>query len=224
MSTRYNFAHNEATSRAYRAAAGTVRTCFRRFPKKALFAEVHVNGHKAARRSLKRARERTIHYLKTTRPGTEIVVEVFESKDAKTRLDVARFYKTEVAPPVKDGPGSPGIDAFESYVETFYPTARWAGDCVCKSTVSGGHSDHADCAAVDYFDTEANILKMIHDFCTNVSTFHPKYALWKYTIYKPDGRGGVYSGPSGAAYHAHGHFSTTDGQYNSACSGDREWG
>jgi hypothetical protein len=66
-------------------------------------------------------------------------------------LDVVRFVEFEDEPHVDDGRGVIGIDRIEAFVRDKYPNARWAGDCVCKHTYDGGHSDHADCAAVDYF-------------------------------------------------------------------------
>ena len=55
----------------------------------------------------------------------------------------------------KDTRGPEGLDRVEGFIETEFPRARFAGDCVCKP-----NSDHADCAAVDYFDTEANMVAM----------------------------------------------------------------
>jgi hypothetical protein len=128
-------------------------------------------------------------------------------------LDVVRFVEFEDEPHVYDGRGVIGIDRIEAFVRDKYPNARWAGDCVCKHTYDGGHSDHADCAAVDYFASWEVMGKMKNEFISNSDYYHTKYCILADRLYYPGGGSAYYSGP----YHTHLHTSVYGGIYNSAC-------
>lgn len=138
--------------------------------------------------------------------------------DGNTLAQV-RFVTLSKAPPVATTPGVAGIDNIVGWIENEVSegkltSRRYAGICVCKTTTSGGHSDHADCAAIDVFDTKADMELMRDVILDWDEYFDTKYVILYQTIWFPGGESRPYSGD----YHAHIHVSVTGGIYNSACA------
>lgn len=136
-----------------------------------------------------------------------------------TKLDQARFVVLRKTPdPAGDVRLCEGCRRFIGWVEQERKAGRlkgvrYAGGCVCKHTTSGGHSDHADCAAIDIF-AENQSMERIRDVAmANAEFFNLKYVILYQTIWFPGQGPRPYSG----VYHAHDHLSFYGGKYNSAC-------
>ena len=204
---RFIFIYAATRSREFLTASGAVREGFKKVDKP------WIDGWRVAidstvgitRKDPRDVRKRAVHLL-TNRPvGTTVRIEAL-NKDKV--VDRVRFRQALVKPPVKPTPGPIGLDRVEGFIESEYKNARWAGDCVCKPD-----SDHKDCAAVDYFDTEENMVRMKNDLLSAPDYFDIKYIILFDRLWKPDGS----SQPHTGTFHAHVHVSVNGGVPNSAC-------
>lgn len=212
--TRYVYLYGSSHSKEFRRARRCVAKGMAAVRREAdwISYRVGIEGQNLGRqRSWLSAKSRAADLLKSKPIG--VTIRVVAVKKDGTVVDIVRFRKIAAEPPVKDGPGVVGIDRFESWVRRTYPGARFAGNCVCKSTTSGSHSDHADCAATDWFGTWAQMTAMKDEALRNADYYHTKYVILGSLIYFPGQRPHSYSG----VYHSHLHLSVTGGIYNSAC-------
>lgn len=211
---KYVFVHDGKRShREYLTARGCVSHGAAQVKRDADWILYHVGeeGEKVGPpRTLAAAKTRARGLLRNKPLGNTIRIAAKKSNEV---VDTVYFHKVRSQPPVKDGPGVEGIDRAEAYVRANFPHARFAGDCVCKTTTSGSHSDHADCAAVDYFDSWENMSKMKNEFLSNAAYYHTKYVILGQTIYFATGSTQHYTGE----YHSHVHLSVYGGVYNKAC-------
>lgn len=215
MTTKFMFIHNGDKSKEYMLARNCIRAGAAKVRRDADWITYHVGleGHNVGiARTFKGAKSRAKNLLRTKPLGNTIRIAAKKNGEGQP-VDTVYFHKVDTMPPVHDGPGVLGIDRAEAYVKNTFPHARFAGDCVCKSTTSGGHSDHADCAAVDYFDSWENMGKMKNEFINHADYYNTKYVILADRIYFPGGRSEHYSG----VYHSHMHLSVNGGRYNSAC-------
>jgi len=180
--------------------------------------KIEINGELGPNRVWSDTLAKVRAKMKQMDVGESVKMLAFDKWDK--RLDQVRFFKTAHKVPVADSRGVLGIDRWEGYLRDQYssPTFRFAGDCVCKSVVGGGHSDHADCAACDDFDTIDNMRAQKDFALAQAVYFRTKYVILERTIYTVDTdevhwRAGAYSGE----YHSHVHFSCYGGIFNSAC-------
>lgn len=164
------------------------------------------------------ARRRAVNLLAGRPIGTQVFLEavkdVASGTDVQLKvIDKVVFRKVSGTPPVADTRGPIGLDRVEGFVKAEFPKARFAGDCVCKP-----NSDHADCAAVDYFDTAENMRNMRIRLSQNADYFRLKYLILFDRIYTFDTSGNFtgdhdYSG----TFHSHVHISVYGGKNGAAC-------
>jgi hypothetical protein len=140
--------------------------------------------------------------LLRVRPVGETIAIARVRASTDQTLEVVKFRHTLRQPPVADTRGSISLDRVEGYVRVEFPKARFAGDCVCKPD-----SDHAFCAAVDYFDTEANMVAMRTAFLQNADYFGTMYVILFDRIYFPTGNGTFRSEAYHGDFHSHVHVS-----------------
>jgi len=181
---------------------------------------IDINGGEGPRRTWLEGLTIVRTKLKQMDVGESVKMLAFDKVQPEKRLDQVRFFKTAHKVPVADSSGVEGIDRWEGYLRDQWSsrTFRFAGDCVCKSVVGGGHSDHADCAACDDFDTIANMRAQKDFALSHAVYFHTKYAILERTIYTVNSDGVHWStGSYGGEYHSHLHFSCNGGIFNSAC-------
>lgn len=158
---------------------------------------------------------RALH-LKKKFPNRKVRIRAFEND---LFVEQVRFVTLRKTPdPKGDVRLCAGVRNFIGWVESAKKAGRlkgvrYAGGCVCKSTTSGGHSDHADCAAIDIFADMESMERMRDAARFNPDYFNLKYVILYKTIYFPDGSSKFYTGD----YHAHVHFSAFGGVPNSAC-------
>lgn len=207
--TRYFFIYAATRSKEYLTASGAVRDGAEK-----VNDHPHADGWRVSvvgqndgvlRPDFRKARARAVELLQNRPIGDTIRMECV--KDGAV-IDSVRFRKALKVPAVKDTPGPIGLDRVEGYIESTYKNARWAGDCVCKPD-----SDHADCAAVDYFDTDANMVKMRDALLRDSDYFNIKYIILFDRIWFPGGSSSHHDG----TFHAHIHVSVTGGQDGAAC-------
>lgn len=204
---RFIFIFAATRSREYLTAGGAVRDGFKKVDKP------WVDGWRVAvddtvgiiRKDPRATRKRAIQLLENRPVGTTVRIEAINDDEVVGRV---RFRQALVKPPVKDTRGPRGLDRVEGFIEFKYKDARWAGDCVCKPD-----SDHRDCAAVDYFDTEENMVKQKNDLLASPEYFDIKYIILFDRLWKPDGS----SQPHTGTFHAHIHVSVNGGVPNAAC-------
>ena len=116
--------------------------------------------------------------------------------------------------PVANTEGVEGIDRFVGWVNAEARAGRldgvrYAGICVCKHP-----SDHADCAAVDIFATDASMRKMVAEALGNADYYHTKYTiLYREICYPSPGQCQAYFGDK----HYHVHLSVNGGHHDAAC-------
>lgn len=207
FSTRFIYTYQKDRSKEFMTASGAVREGAEKVndhPFSDSF-RVSLDGNEGIKRDFKGAKQRAVQLLDKKPIGSVVKIECIKDEEV---LDTVRFRKVLIGPPVKDTRGPVGLDRVEGWIEFRYPKARFAGDCVCKP-----NSDHADCAAVDYFDSEDNMLGMLNDVLADADYFNLKYAILFDRIYFPGGSSKDYDG----IYHAHIHVSVTGGTPNAAC-------
>jgi hypothetical protein len=216
MARKYLYVYQDKKSRDFAKLVNSVNAGAEKVRREADWITYHVGveGESAGRaRKFREAKDRAIELRKKLGLGKGIRI-VTKKNGEGVPLDVVRFVEIEDDLQVVNGPGCEGIDRAEAWVRENLPNSRWAGDCVCKHTTTGAHSDHADCAAVDYFNTMVNMQKMRAEFVNNrPDYYHTKYVLLGSYIYYP----GQAPRLSGVDYHAHMHLSVYGGRYNSAC-------
>lgn len=218
FSTTYVFLHDDKRSQEFRLLGTCVSRGAEkvRAPSRAYAVGLEgMDGARARKRNFTDAKERVRHLMKTF-PTQKVVMEAYGTDGS--RLDRVRFVTLSKKPPVADTPGVEGIDRIVGWIEREVKegrltSRRYAGICVCKHTSSGGHSDHADCAAIDIFASDHD-MKAIRDMMIVESDyFRIKYHILYGTIYFP-GQG---MEPYHGDYHLHNHISVTGGVYNAAC-------
>lgn len=217
FSTTYVFLHDDEKSKEFALIGSCVSRGAEkvRAPSRTYSVGLDVVNERARKRDFKDAKER-VRYLMKRFPSHKVVMEAYGSDGSK--LDRVRFVTLESAPPVANSPGVEGIDRIVGWIEREVregrlTTRRYAGICVCKHTSSGGHSDHADCAAIDIFASDHD-MKAIRDMMiAEAEYFKVKYHILYSTIYFPGQGMKPYSG----SYHLHNHISVTGGVYNAAC-------
>jgi hypothetical protein len=214
--TVYAYVFEQQRSRFYATVRAVVRVAMQKVDYKwAAYYRVGLEGESlGVKRTKGEAAKRARGLLKSKPVGTSVIVRAYHKTDEV--IGAVKIRKATKKPVVPNGRGVEGIDRFEWFVKVNFPKARFAGDCVCKTTVSGGHSDHADCAAVDYFDTWANMSAMRDAAFRYQDWFHTKYAILGDRIYFPSGTGSRSEHYSGV-YHPHLHLSVNGGVYRSAC-------
>lgn len=146
-----------------------------------------------------------------------------------TIVDAVRFYKTRVR--VDDpydpyqygsGPATVGIMLWAGYLRAEYQgngTFRFAGMTVCKP-----NSDHAHGAALDSFDTWANMERQLRQFFAMAREvgYSPKYAILRNDGFVPDGSGGFRRAFTPPMYHNHLHCSVNGGVEVPGCPYDHD--
>jgi hypothetical protein len=202
---KYVFTRDREQSKEFATAGGAVRTGADKVFGPHLTYRVHLEGNEGRERGFLDARKRAKDLLDSKPLGTVVFLDAFRSGQ---RVDRVRFRKVQDQPPVADTRGPAGLDRVEGYIRASFPKARFAGDCVCKP-----NSDHADCAAVDYFDTAENMARMRDFLLANAEYFQIKYVILFDRIWFSDGSSRAYTG----TYHSHIHVSVTGGFYRSAC-------
>lgn len=214
--TVHAFIHNEKRSRDYVRARASVRDGMQLIEGPHLYYRVGIEGSNIGiERDFAGATAR-VKELKKKYPQQKVVAKSYRGDDEF--VDQVRFLQLTKSPPIKDGELCPGGDRFIAWVENERKRGRlrhvrYAGGCVCKSTASGGHSDHADCAAVDIFSTNEEMEYIRDGALRYADYFDAKYAIlfariW-YSLTESDPYGGI--------YHSHVHVSFNGGRYNSAC-------
>jgi len=208
--TAYLFVHNKKASKEFDNVTKVTAAGAALIHGIGLGYRVHVEGQNVGRErrfidALRRARE----LLPKLPTGTTVTIEAVTKDGVET--DQVRFRKVEHLPREKDTRGSEGLDRVEGFIEQFFHQARFAGDCVCKP-----NSDHAFCAAVDYFDTTERMEEMRDLLLSNAEYFDIKYVILFDRIWFVRDDGSVYSEHYGLIYHNHIHISVnTRGE--SAC-------
>lgn len=170
-----------------------------------------VDGEERRQKDFVEARRQAVAVVAARPAGSNVALQ--SVRKTGEVIDQVRFRKVPGVPPVKDSRGVEGIDRVEGAIEDKFPAARFAGDCVCKPD-----SDHRDCAAVDYFDTSANMVKMRLMLMDNAAYFHLKYIILFDRIYFFDTTG-TFTGSQDytGTFHAHIHVSVYGGKTGSAC-------
>ena len=139
--------------------------------------------------------------------GERVVVRtvVAERLVARTTIHV-----TGVRLRPADTQGVPNIDRVVAAVDEFWPNRRYAGICVCKP-----NSDHADCAAVDWFDTWDSMSAATDYFLDHRGIYGLKYIILGRLIYSEATNFSPrdYTGD----YHTHVHASVYGGVPGAAC-------
>ena len=203
---KYLFIDDNFTSKDYTLARTAVRNGAKRLPNK----PEHVlrvgteNFPGKIVRDMRRARAVATRLVKEKPFGTDIRIREF--RQTGTLVDQVRFRKTKAAK-LADTPGNVYLDRTEGAIRANFPNARWAGDCVCKP-----NSDHAKCRAVDYFDSEANMIKARDIILKNKDYFNYTYVILFDRIWFGPGDSLPYNG----VYHSHYHISV-GGEDHSAC-------
>jgi len=198
-------------SQEYTAAGVAVRAGAEKV-KEHPFAKFRVatEANKGTLRDFLDARRRAVEVVAGRPIGTVVRLEAV--KDDKV-IDVVRFRKVAGNPPVADTRGPEGLDRVEGMIRAEFPNARWAGDCVCKPD-----SDHADCAAVDYFDSQARMVAIRLRLMQDPAYFHLKYIILFDRIYFFD-TAGNFTGSQDydGVFHSHIHISVYGGRNGAAC-------
>lgn len=204
---KYRYIHNNKNSRDYFTIRGCVRDGSKLLPAwPSLSYRVNTPTNQGVLRSFDAAVKRAKELLRSRPIGTDITLQAVREPENDV-VDQVRFRKT-LKLPVKDTRGPIGLDRVEGYIEEVFSHARFAGDCVCKPD-----SDHADCAAVDYFDTDANMIRMRNTILSRPDYFDLKYVILFDRIWFPNGSSQDYTG----IYHSHIHVSVTGGTPGAAC-------
>lgn len=209
MSLQYLYIHDRRKSREYENVQISINAGAEKVHRDAERFTYHVavaGDEFGAPRDFPHAKDRALELRKQLGTGKNVLLGVKE-RGHGSALDVVKFVEVR-ADEIIDGPGVAGVDRFMSHVQSKFPKARYAGACVCKSD-----SDHADCAAVDYFDTYTNMDAMRRETLSRPDYYNTKYVILKDRIYFADGSSRYYSG----VYHTHIHFSCYGGIPNSAC-------
>lgn len=170
------------------------------------------------RDSLNVTRERVKSIMENHRDA-EVWLAAFTGDEYKDLLDKVRFRTLSKYPPKQDTPGVAGIDKIVGWIEREVSegrltSRRYAGICVCKTTSSGSHSDHADCAAIDMFGTNKDMERIRDQVLKESVYFNTKYVILYDRIWFPSG----YNKPYTGTWHGHVHISVYGGKYNSACN------
>ena len=131
-------------------------------------------------------------------------------------LGKVRFRVVRTLPDPAAIPGTAQTKQWAGVVQHLWPRARFAGSVVCKA-----NSDHAFGAAVDYFDTPANMAAMHEAAISNAETLGTKYSIYEDDIWLAgppwtDGSRGHHKFTG--AYHLHHHRSSRDGRCGVFCS------
>lgn len=210
----YAFIYKKDLSRHYRilrnsvtAGASKVYGPYRKYA-------VGLEGEVGKKRSFSEAKSRARDLIKKF-PNHKVTFRAYKGDEVAGQV---RFATLINKPPVAKTEGCEGIDRFVGWIEAErkkgkFKGRRYAGICVCKSTTSGSHSDHADCAAVDVFASWADMHRMVQESLSNSDWYHTKYSILGDLIYFPGLRPRDYTGN----YHAHIHLSVNGGKHNSAC-------
>jgi hypothetical protein len=215
----YIFIYDQRASKPFVFPSGAVRKGAAKIQGDGRLYTVSLEGEASRRKLSFKDAKAKVKRLLVNYPNHKVTMRAFLSGDSQDLLiDHVRFARISTEPPLKDTPGVLGIDRFvtwlESEVEQGRLTSRsYAGICVCKSTSSGGHSDHADCAAIDVFGTNHDMEVMRDTAIREADYFNTKYAILFQEIWFPDGSSRPYTGQ----FHAHLHLSVTGGVYNKAC-------
>lgn len=148
-------------------------------------------------------------------PNRRPIVRAYEGEQ---RVDQVKFVTLSTIPPVRDTEGVEGIDRIVGWIESEVRQGRlkdrsYAGICVCKTTSSGQHSDHADCAAIDIFGSNATMETIRDTVYAESDYFRMKYIILYNRIWFPNEGAKLYTG----TYHDHVHISVYGGDYNAAC-------
>lgn len=210
MSRKQIYVHDKKRSREYVKLDTAINAGASKIKREVGWITYHVGvagENIGAAREFDKAKDRAQELRKKLGIGKTVIIGTKHQGKGPV-LDQVRFIELEDDPKVYDGPGVLGVDRFESFVKEEFPHARWAGDCVCKPD-----SDHRDCAAVDYFDTYANMDRMAHAALDRADWFNTKYVILRDRIYFPGMGSNYYSG----VYHSHVHFSCNGGIYGKAC-------
>ena len=210
MSHKYLYVFNRVKSREFDDVGRSIAVGAALVKREADWITYHVGveGENIGRaRPFPEAKDRAEELRRKLGVGKRVIL-ASKANGKGSILEQVKFLEVLPVDEVPDGPGVEGIDRFEAFVRSHFPNARWAGTCVCKPD-----SDHADCAATDWFDTYANMAKMVAEVRANPSHYRMKYAILKDRIYFPDGTSRYYSG----VYHTHVHFSCFGGIDGAAC-------
>lgn len=158
--------------------------------------------------SLDAAMDRVKSFIGKRRVGERIRVRALDAQGDP--LTSGRIWVTARYLQPADTPGVPNIDLVVAAVDEFWPKRRYAGICVCKP-----NSDHRDCAAVDWFDTNESMAAARDYFIDNYQTYGIKYIILFDRIYSD--RYGFSARPYVGTYHAHVHISVYGGIPGAAC-------
>lgn len=120
----------------------------------------------------------------------------------------------DAPPPAEDICGIPAVKEFAGWVREKWPKARFAGSCVCKYSSGTTWSDHAYGAAIDYFDTWADMEAMRDFAIANAHALGVKYVILGDRIWSALGGWSNYGG----SYHYHVHVSFLHGPERIACA------
>lgn len=216
FTTTFVFMHDEARSREFSSVGRCVRTaCAKIRANKRVYAISKDGGvtFGKKRESMRETKQRAKEVIKNN-PDLKVIVRAWENGK---RIDQVKFATLTKTPPEANTPGVQGVDRIVGWIESEVAqgrltTRRYAGTCVCKTTTSGGHSDHADCAAVDIFASNEDMETIRNTLIREAAYFNTKYVILYKRIHFV-GSSKYYSG----SYHAHVHASVYGGIYNSAC-------
>ena len=206
----YAYIHDRDRSRDYEKLGNVIDDGAAKVRREAMRFTYHVavaGNEFGEARSFRDAKARAQELRRNLGTGKNVLLGVKENGTGGA-IDVVKFVEFKPVAEVPDGPGVEGVDRFMECVRTTFPNARYAGACVCKPD-----SDHADCAAVDYFDTYDAMDNMRRAALNRADYFHTKYVILRDRIYFADGSSRYYSG----VYHTHIHFSCYGGIQNAAC-------
>jgi len=212
--TKYLYIYNTVPSKHFISLRTTIDRGSGKVSAPGRVYAVGLEGEVGRKRTLFSAKKR-VRELIERYPSHKVTMRAFEKEH---RVDQVTFVSVTAEPPLKDTPGVEGIDRFVTWLENEVKngrltTRRYAGICVCKHTASGGHSDHADCAAIDVFGSNEDMATMRDVAIAESDYFHTKYAILFKRIHFPDGTDRYYTGE----WHSHLHLSVEGGVYNSAC-------
>ena len=214
LSTSYVFIRRRNRSKEFSTLSRCVRVGARRIHREGAKYAVGLEGKVGRPRTFPEAKKRAKHLIKKFPAHKVTMVAMYND----VIVDRVRFATLSKTPPVKATEGAPGIDRIVGWIESEVrqgrlTSRRYAGICVCKRTSSGGHSDHADCAAIDIFGS-AHDMEVIRDVVIQESGyFDTKYAILWDRIHFPGGGSQHYNG----SWHGHDHISVNGGRYNAAC-------
>lgn len=165
-------------------------------------------GDVSSARDLAATMDRLETLLRTSKVGEQFnVLGRFDLGPVMVRI------VEDTPPPDTSVCGIQAVKVFAGFVRDRWPDARFAGSCVCKHTSGTTWSDHAYGAAIDYFDSWAN-MEAMRDFA--VANFEPlevRYVILADRIWSRLGGWSNYGG----SYHSHIHVSFMHGPDRIAC-------